>query len=147
MESTFSSFEFICLSVGGPLPGGPLYLGVMNVLIVRELNDRPKQSPYLGYTRSNFAFPSYRGGTQPWVALTTQSNSLALDVFSFSPCDPFYDRGRTIPLKCFLSENHGKANLVSKNAIFVYSGHGITHQEAIRTLLKSVFGWGMELLK
>ena len=31
-------------------------------------------------------------------------------------------------------------NLVSKNDVFVYLGHGITHRDAIGFLLKSVFG-------
>ena len=32
-------------------------------------------------------------------------------------------------------------------AFFLYLGHGIIHRDAILFLLKSVFGWDMELLK
>ena len=51
----------------------------------------------------------------------------------FAYTDAFYDRGSTFLLKYFLSDegslpqNRRNANLVSKNDVFAYSGHGITN--------------------
>ena len=39
------------------------------------------------------------------------------------------------------------SNLVSKNQVFVQLGHGSIHRAAVRFLLKSALGWGMELLR
>ena len=51
--------------------------------------------------------------------------------------DAFYDRGSTFPLNCVLSDgssltqNRRNANLVSKNDVLVYLGHGIVQTDAI----------------
>ena len=53
------------------------------------------------------------------------------------PFDAIYDRGITFPLKCFLDDgapdpnNRRNANLVSKNDVMVYLGHGILHLDAL----------------
>ena len=59
------------------------------------------------------------------------------------PLGAFYDKGSTYSLFFFLkggAHNHKNASLVSKNDVVVYLGHVIIHRDAVRFLLKPVFG-------
>ena len=72
--------------------------------------------------------------------------------FRGSHTDPFYDRGSTfIPLFCFwktgfLDPKSSERQSWFRKKSFGDSGHGITRRDAIWFLLKSVFGWCIELL-
>ena len=50
--------------------------------------------------------------------------------------DAFYDRGSTLPLKCFLNNGASQPKIVRKpilfrkNEVFVYLGHGIHSRDA-----------------
>ena len=64
--------------------------------------------------------------------------------------DPFYDRGITFPLFCFWKKGFFDPNVnldFEKEKRFIGLGHGIIRRDAFWFLLKSAFGWGMELLK